>query len=334
MPKPERYYSQTYSLVDNLAPSDVDVRGYEEHPLNNYAGPAAPERIARAERAPPAYYDTNSLKRPQKTGWTRRRKIIVFGSIAAAVVIIIIIAAVAASLSHSSSYSYTPLTVQVTNDSAFTDGGATTQSANNVSDGIGAGTDKYTYYSGTASDFPNASEWISFESMWEGNLYTLQHSCKSLGDGPNNSQKDIDYIFDAVQNRADASLVDHRFIFAVILQESHGCVRVKASTSSSGVKNPGLMQSHNGHAYSAAHANISILAMVQDGTQGTSAGDGLVQNLDNYGNAYSAARGYNSGYIPKSGNLSEAAGATACYVSDIANRLTGWVNATSTCTES
>ena len=71
--------------------------------------------------------------------------------------------------------------------------------------------------------------------------------------------------------------------------------------------------------------------MVQDGTQGTASGNGLVQNLNIYGNAYSAARGYNSGYIPKSGNLSEAAGATACYVSDIANRLTGWVTAKSTC---
>jgi len=38
-----------------------------------------------------------------------------------------------------------------------------------------------------------------------------------------------------------------------------------------------------------------------------------------------------SGYIPDSGDLSEKAGATACYVTDIANRLTGWVNAKSTC---
>lgn len=76
--------------------------------------------------------------------------------------------------------------------------------------------------------------------------------------------------------------------------------------------------------------------MVSDGTAGTSGdegGDGLVQNLNLYGALYNAARGYNSGYIPKSGNLSDPAGATACYVSDIANRLTGWVNATSQCTE-
>lgn len=91
------------------------------------------------------------------------------------------------------------------------------------------------------------------------------------------------------------------------------------------------MQSHNGHSYSSAASNTSIVAMVQDGTQGTSYGPGLVQNLNTYGNPYSAARGYNSGHVPKSGNLSAAAGATACYVSDIANRLTGWVTAKSTC---
>ncbi|KAK4548185.1 hypothetical protein LTR36_010054 [Oleoguttula mirabilis] len=331
MPKPERYYSQNYSLVDNPVLSSADVRGYDEHPLN-HVGAERTGRVEGATRAPPADYDSNSMKK--SGGWTRKKKMVVFGSIAALAVIIAIVVGVAVSLSHGSTYSYTPLTVQVTNDTAFTDGGATRQSANNVSDGIGAGTDVYKYYSGTAANFPDLSAWVSFENMWEGNLHTLQHSCKLLGDGANNSPKVIDYIFDAIQNRADASLVDHRFIFAVILQESNGCVLVKSSKSSSGVKNPGLMQSHNGHSYSAAHSNVSITAMVQDGTQGTDDGDGLVQNLDNYGDAYRAARGYNSGYIPTSGNLSEAAGATACYVSDIANRLTGWVNATNTCTES
>ena len=93
------------------------------------------------------------------------------------------------------------------------------------------------------------------------------------------------------------------------------------------------MQSHNGTSYNAGHANQSIYDMIQDGTQGTANGAGLVEGLNYFGNAYSAARYYNSGYLPTSGNLSEAAGATACYVSDIANRLTGWANATSKCTE-
>lgn len=91
------------------------------------------------------------------------------------------------------------------------------------------------------------------------------------------------------------------------------------------------MQSHNGYSFVASAASQSILAMVQDGTQGTEHGDGLVQNLNRYGDPYSAARGYNSGYIPKSGDLSGKAGATACYVTDVANRLTGWVDARSEC---
>ena len=147
----------------------------------------------------------------------------------------------------------------------------------------------------------------------------------------------MDNIYSAIQNRSAASLVDHRVVLAFILQESHGCVHVGETTSISGVNNPGLMQSHDGHSYSPKHSNESILAMVQDGVQGThakeSGGDGIVQNMDWYGSPYSAARGYNSGYIPKNGNLSEASGATACYVSDIANRLTGWANATTKCFE-
>jgi len=49
---------------------------------------------------------------------------------------------------------------------------------------------------------------------------------------------------------------------------------------------------------------------------------------------YYAARIYNSGSIPDSTDLGNADGATACYVSDVANRLTGWVTADSTCTDS
>lgn len=96
---------------------------------------------------------------------------------------------------------------------------------------------------------------------------------------------------------------------------------------------PNWQQSHEGHAFDPDFARLSIYQMLQDGTQGTdaAAGYGLVQNLDLYGDPYSAARGYNSGKIPESGDLSEAAGATACYVSDVANRLTGWVSADSTC---
>lgn len=46
---------------------------------------------------------------------------------------------------------------------------------------------------------------------------------------------------------------------------------------------------------------------------------------------YRAARLYNSGIVDASGDLAKG-GSTACYASDIANRLVGWVDAQSTCT--
>lgn len=60
--------------------------------------------------------------------------------------------------------------------------------------------------------------------------------------------------------------------------------------------------------------------MIEDGTQGTKSGIGLVQLLDKFPDAYSAAGGYNSGDVVKSGDLSDEIGATPCYASDVANR--------------
>ena len=265
------------------------------------------------------------------TSWSRRRKCITIFGIVVSLVVLIIIIAVAASLTNK--FDYTPSTANVTNPEAFKSGGATRNSADDFDDGIGAGKDEYTYYDGPETNFPGPSKWISFQAMWNANLHTLQSSCGWLDKGPDNSPKVIQNIFDAIQSRANASLVDHRVIFATILQESNGCPHVGETESSGGVRNPGLMQSHNGHVYDPKHSKMSILQMIQDGTQGTEHGDGIVKNLNLYGNVYKAARGYNSGYIPKSSNLSEEAGATACYVSDMANRLTGWVFAESKCHE-
>ena len=92
------------------------------------------------------------------------------------------------------------------------------------------------------------------------------------------------------------------------------------------------MQSHNGHTYNSDNPTLSILAMVQDGTQGTQDGAGLVQGLNQFGNVYEAARYYNSGVVGK--DLSKSQYGTACYVSDIANRLTGWSTAKNECPDS
>ena len=67
--------------------------------------------------------------------------------------------------------------------------------------------------------------------------------------------------------------------------------------------------------------------MVVDGTQGTPAGPGLVQLFNagrrTGGNLWNVLRGYNSGSI-NFDNLSDPVGATASYVSDVANRMLGW----------
>lgn len=185
--------------------------------------------------------------------------------------------------------------------------------------------------------------------MWTKNLDTFKYSCGWLGNGDNNTPEMIQDIYDAIQDRAAASLVDHRIILGTIIQETNGCPLNPSTTSSGGTRNPGLMQSHNGHEYDPKNSRLSIFLMIQDGTQGTEHGWGLVDNLNIYANPYKAMRGYNryvtsvrrilslstdiwiSGYIPNSGDLSEESGATACYVTDIANRLTGWVRAKSTC---
>ncbi|KAK5720130.1 hypothetical protein LTR15_007403 [Elasticomyces elasticus] len=349
--KPGRYYSgsSNYSpLVGNTAAfySNNELEQYDDHARKAYGVPTAagehPLNTYSQDRQGDLTYDNlTSLKgplpqRPRKSGWSRRRKCVVFGGVALLLVIIIaVVAGVVVSLQHkgtSKPFSFTLSNAQVTNDTSFALGGATRNSPTNINDGIGTGTDAYTYYQGVATNFPDASKWVSFTDLWTANQESFKKSCKQNKHGPNNSDKMIQEIYDAIQNRSSASLVDHRFILAIILQESGGCPRAGTTTSSGGVTNPGLMQSHDGHEYNAAHSADSILAMIQDGTQGTANGDGLVQNMNMYGSPYSAARGYNSGYIPTSGNLSEAAGATACYVSDVANRLTGWVWAENKCT--
>jgi hypothetical protein len=143
----------------------------------------------------------------------------------------------------------------------------------------------------------------------------------------------------SIKTIASATGIDARYILAIMLQESGGCVRVH--TTNWGVRNPGLMQDHNGDA-SCNEGGIqdpcpdaTIHQMIVDGVMGTRFGDGLQQLLKKAGGGghvqyFRAARMYNSGSLHPSGDLG-AGIATHCYVSDVANRLTGWVRAASTC---
>ena len=354
----QRYYSGNYNrLSDPSDPFNPEIRSANATPINleNYDTEYHPHTPAYSPNAgyqqhshtynneafeplsddyeePKAFPTATSPRRKfYQIQWTRKRKIIAWSLLGAFIIILAVVIGVAVFFSETA-FTYTPSNQHVTNAAAFTSGGATKANPyNSNNDGIGAGADTYTYYSGDVSNFPTSDGWVSFKDMWNSNLNTLQTSCGYLNEGADNTPEQIQDIYDAIQDRAQASLVDHRFIFAIILQESNGCPRVGSTTSSSGVTNPGLMQSHNGDAFNKWHVRDSIFAMVQDGTQGTGDGAGLVAGLNLLGDPFKAARYYNSGYIPKSGDLSEAAGATACYVTDVANRLTGWVKAKSSC---
>lgn len=200
---PQRYYSQSYEPVDNPFSAEIDEPspGIE----NPFYPPSGNDRNVALEdfhskdrtagRSPqtaynPLYNDQSDLKKPsrQRNGWSRRRKLIIFGGVALALIIIAIVVGVAVSLSKKSKpFNYTPSNAQVTSEAAFNSGGATHQDPSNTADGIGAGQDEYTYYSGDASQFPDSSKWISFENMWDGNYYNMMHACKYLGYKHNNS---------------------------------------------------------------------------------------------------------------------------------------------------
>jgi hypothetical protein len=129
--------------------------------------------------------------------------------------------------------------------------------------------------------------------------------------------------------------VDKRFILAIMMQESGGCVRVH-STDSGQVRNPGLMQCHDGQ-YECTTTPCTtkvIHGMISEGSTGTAKGDGLKQVITKAKNQgatgaqafYWAARIYNTGSYTAGADLAKVQYGTACYSSDIANRLTGWAS--------
>lgn len=195
---------------------------------------------------------------------------------------------------------------------------------------------------GLVSDgWPALDQWIqNFEDMFEDNKATMSESCAQWS-VPNNSDDENTSIKNAINQVAESSGIDARFILSIVMQESNGCVRVH--TTDNGVTNPGLMQSHDGTGSCNKDGNVQnpcpeeqIVQMIKDGVEGTSAGAGLKELVAQYGGSndaasyYKAARAYNSGSVASDGNLGQG-GATPCYSSDIANRLLGWATGSSSC---
>lgn len=191
---------------------------------------------------------------------------------------------------------------------------------------LGAGTagkanpSDYTCYSGPASNFPDPSTWISFNSMW---AMLAADELTPIGDSADEQAA----MLAAITRVAKNSMVDARVILATIVDESTGNVNVGCTNN--GVQNCGLMQSHNpvDTAFDASDVSNSILQMVRDGVRGTPSGPGLLGLFNDDaltgGNLWNVFRAYNSGSIDAE-NLSDPMGATAAYVSNMANYLTGW----------
>ncbi|KAM3414515.1 hypothetical protein BST61_g9674 [Cercospora zeina] len=168
-------------------------------------------------------------------------------------------------------------------------------------------------YSGPPSNYPDPNRWSTWEPLWNQNLRLMR-----LHD----TEAEIALIRSSIITVSSESDVPRRVILCIIMQETGGNVR--APTTNNGVRNPGLMQSHNGVTFNPADPAGSILQMIRDGTSGTSFGDGLKQCFVTQGNWYAAFRQYNSGSVDLS-NLNNGLGATADYVTKTANRLMGAV---------
>lgn len=177
-----------------------------------------------------------------------------------------------------------------------------------------------TKYSGPWQNFPAMNTWVgTFDALFEKN----KNSMRSTG----STADDVGRINVAIREAAKLG-VDERVILGIIMQESHGYVGVRTTYSpGEGIPTAGLMQCSNcpGFPGRTGLSQADITSMVVGGTQHYKA------NLKNWGDKWSpesiypALREYNSGSVNPN-DLSDGRGATPDYVSDIAQRLQGWVD--------
>lgn len=164
----------------------------------------------------------------------------------------------------------------------------------------------YTKYAGNGSSadgWPSQFSWLELGPLWFLNQHAL---IDPLCD---NSPQETANLYTAITTVATATGVDPRFILAIIMEESHGCVRV--GTTSMAVSNPGLMQSYEGKGTCVGVKPCpldEIVQMVKDGTARNAAGVDLQdliadaskrRGVDDADGAkfYIAARMYNSGKL-------------------------------------
>lgn len=195
----------------------------------------------------------------------------------------------------------------------------------------------YTFYQGDgsiAAGWPPPERWISFEDMWARQVQQIRTQCTSP-----DSEEEISSLRSAISDTGERAAVDPRLILGVVMQESIGCVRVPTTgfCGSPDCANPGVMQSHMGTGtcnidgvLTEPCPDATIRQMIFDGTMGTA--DYNLARLINenaqfpLAQAYwRAARQYNHGRGPTDGSAMINLSDHSYYVSNLANRMCGWV---------
>lgn len=162
---------------------------------------------------------------------------------------------------------------------------SSTSSTSSCSGPSGTSSAAYTAYTGhgyASEGWPQACQWLSFQDLWTANQNIMAGGCSQWSQ-PANSPEEILGIQAAIQAEANALNYDVRFLFAIMMEESSGCVRVWNTTGV--VNNPGLFQSHNGPGSCHQQPALpscpfsEIVQMVRDGVDGpygTSGGSRII----------------------------------------------------------
>ncbi|KAL8754342.1 MAG: hypothetical protein Q9199_004413 [Rusavskia elegans] len=195
-----------------------------------------------------------------------------------------------------------------------------------------------------ASDFPPSSQWVSLQALI---ATSRPDMIGSSNDGPD----EADAAIAAVQSVSESAGFDpydppnvhflprwltrripRRIGFVMMMQESSGKVRPIVGDNG---KSYGLFQAQipgiplcNNYAKNECPEEV-ITTQVEFGIfghagTGSPVAPGIAYWMEaQAGNVGRALRGYNTGGVPDPNDLTQSGGATASYVSDVANRLTG-----------
>jgi len=175
----------------------------------------------------------------------------------------------------------------------------------------------YTFIEGGTANFNAAfqqSAWTRFDVNFTNNIDKMA----------NMSPSDIDLLRNAITSaEVEQTGVDLRFIIAIIMQESHGDIRVASTPGGDGNNDNGPMQAEES-ASANGMGDVSqelVTSMILAGT------NHFLGNLQQRGgNVFEAFRLYNSGFVNSDDLNDGGKDATDNYVNDVANRLHGFKN--------